>query len=118
MSPVVSLDSHHVFAASDKLGMWDLLTGKEVQIFQGHVGSVNVCKVTPDGRYLLSGGWDATLRLWDVTTGLPICTWIADAPISNCAISPDARSCVACDESGKMHWLNLENLMMRKHPVE
>ena len=38
---------------------------------QGHSGWVTGLAFTPDGRRLVSGSWDQTVKMWDVTTGLP-----------------------------------------------
>jgi WD40 repeat protein len=40
-----------------------------VRTFSGHAGQVNCVAVTPDGKHALTGGLDATLRLWDTATG-------------------------------------------------
>ncbi|MCQ3929907.1 MAG: hypothetical protein DPW16_05575 [Chloroflexi bacterium] len=39
------------------------------QQFVGHTGRVLAAAVSPDGRYLLSGGDDNTLILWDIASG-------------------------------------------------
>lgn len=36
---------------------------------KGHSHIVQDCALTPDGAYALSGSWDNTMRLWDMTTG-------------------------------------------------
>ena len=38
---------------------------------QGHSGWVTGLAFTPDGRRLVSGSWDQTVKMWDVSTGLP-----------------------------------------------
>lgn len=40
--------------------------------FEGHEGSVNAVAFAPDGRLIVSGSQDATLRLWQPTTGIAI----------------------------------------------
>jgi WD40 repeat protein/tRNA A-37 threonylcarbamoyl transferase component Bud32 len=44
--------------------LYDLETGKEVRRFEGHTSGIMSLAFSADGRYLLSGACDATLRLW------------------------------------------------------
>ena len=41
----------------------------EVHRFEGHAGSVQSVAISPNGRFILSGGDDRTMRLWSVETG-------------------------------------------------
>jgi WD40 repeat protein len=60
---------------------------------EGHQGEVFCCAYTPDGTFVLSGGWDGYLRLWDATSGAAVSALQAGAkPISACAVSPDGSS--------------------------
>ena len=45
---------------------WDLGSGNEVRTLPGHTGSVNSVAVRGDGRRLVSGSLDHTVRVWDV----------------------------------------------------
>jgi WD40 repeat protein len=48
--------------------LWDLVTGAQRLRLQGHLaGSVRALLVTPDSRFLLSGGDDSQVLLWDLT---------------------------------------------------
>jgi WD40 repeat protein len=63
---------------------------------EGHQGEVYSCAFTPDGAFVLSAGWDGQLRLWDVSSGLPVTALRAGTkPLSACAVAPDGR-----------HWLS------------
>jgi len=52
-------------SVDETLKVWDVATGREVVTLQGHVGSVNACAMTPDGRHVVSASDDETLKVWD-----------------------------------------------------
>jgi WD40 repeat protein len=39
---------------------------------EGHTGIVTTAAFSPDGKYIVSGSEDTTLRLWDGTSGAPV----------------------------------------------
>jgi predicted NACHT family NTPase len=47
--------------------VWDLQTGKQLQLLQGHTGLVS--SVALQGNTVVSGSWDDTVRVWDLQTG-------------------------------------------------
>jgi WD40 repeat protein len=51
--------------------LWDVSTGKPASVqFAGHPkGGVFLVRYSPDGKYLVSAGYDETFKLWDVATG-------------------------------------------------
>jgi WD40 repeat protein len=46
--------------------LFDLETGKELRNFDQHQGAITCLAFSADGRYLLSGSYDSTVRLWRV----------------------------------------------------
>jgi hypothetical protein len=46
------------------LHIWDVKTGKEIQVLEGHTLPVHSFALAPDGRHLLSGSFDGTMRWW------------------------------------------------------
>jgi WD40 repeat protein len=49
--------------------LWDVALRKELKQFQGHTDTVGCLAFTPDGRHVLSGSRDGTLRLWEANSG-------------------------------------------------
>lgn len=64
----MSLDGRVVVAALQYSGViyW---RHRRKRKLDGHDGRVDVARVSADGRSILTGGWDATVRYWDVATG-------------------------------------------------
>ncbi len=54
---------------SYNLGDFDAATGKEPRTFKGHTRTVNGVGFAPDGKTVLSGSDDYTLKIWDIQTG-------------------------------------------------
>ncbi|MEN6318096.1 MAG: caspase family protein [Syntrophaceae bacterium] len=64
----------------------------DVYVQLGLVFSANSVSFSPDGRSVLTGGDDQTLKLWDVSTGEEIRSFTGHASlVSSVAFSPDGR---------------------------
>lgn len=49
---------------SGKIILWEVATGKAVQSLEGHTSAANLLRFAPDGRTLISGSKDRTVRTW------------------------------------------------------
>lgn len=63
---------------------------------EGHTRHVTTCTFSPEGRSIVSGGLDGTLKLWDAETGRCEATLEGHGgEIFACAFSPDGRRLVS-----------------------
>lgn len=83
-------------------------SGALLRTLTGHTAGVNSVAVTPDGRSVVSASWDHTLKVWDLAHGGYLATFHAGGAPYTCAITPDGRTIVAAGESGRLHFLRLE----------
>ncbi|KAK6375765.1 U3 snoRNP protein [Exophiala oligosperma] len=59
---VVCAASHDSF----DIHLWSVQTGALLDQLSGHEGPISTLAFTPDGRYLVSGSWDHTIRVWSI----------------------------------------------------
>ncbi len=78
--------------------MWDAGTGQPIgDPLTGHTGAVTSIAFSPDGKHIVSGSTDKTLRIWDAATGQPIgdpLTGHTDT-VGGVAFTPDGRRIIS-----------------------
>ena len=71
---------------------------------------VSAVAVTADGRHVVSGSHDHTLRVWDLKVGKEILTFTVDVQVTACIVAQDNRTIVAGDGFARVHFLRLQGL--------
>jgi hypothetical protein len=107
---VVTPDGGRAISSSwDKtLKVWDLASGQELLTLSGHTDLVTDVAVTPDGSRAISSSYDNTLKVWDLASGSCFATFHADGSLRVCAVSLDGSIVATAGESGRVHFLRLE----------
>jgi len=67
-------------------------SGGEIREFNGHFKSVTSVAFSPDVKYILTGSWDNTARLWDLESGEEIRIFSGhSSSVDSVAFSPDGN---------------------------
>src|SRR5262249_12896749 len=82
--------------------LWDVASGKLLDTLKGHSSAVHAVVFSPDGRTLVSGSTDQTVRLWNVETRRELLQLapggVEFGPVVTLAFSPDGKHLLAGGE--------------------
>jgi WD40 repeat protein len=81
------------------------------KLLSGHESSVYSVAVSPDGKYITSGSWDKTIRVWDAETGEMIGRPLENygQSVTSVAFFPDGKRIVSGSWDAKMRVWNVES---------
>jgi len=81
----------------------------EVWRYRGHSALVSSVAFAPNGRFVLSGGYDKTVRLWSVGTGLEV-RWFLEhtSAVTGVAFAPDGRAALSGSMDRTLHLRDAE----------
>lgn len=89
-----------------KAHLWDLALREELHVLQASQEKEQIAEAlafAPDGKSLVTGSWDTTLRLWETASGKPLRDLVGHkVPVQSAAISPDSKTVVSGDAEGKV----------------
>jgi WD40 repeat protein len=100
--------------------LWDAKKGAYTQILQGHTANVSSVDWSRDGRWLASGSYDGSVRIWDVQEGTSRVGIEQTGLISTVAWSPDGALLASATDEGLVlntsHLRHKEEQKTRKLP--
>lgn len=101
----------------NSLRLWDIETGEQLQIFEGHTDVLAAAEISPDGRQVLSVAYDRTMRLWNLASGAEIRRFEFPDFLWDVAFHPDGkRALVATSEPSIVLW-DLETGEILRHYI-
>ena len=75
------------------------------KIFRGHSSLVTSVAFSPDGKTIVSGSWDKTVRLWSVQTGEQLKVLEGhSSEVKSVAFSPDGKTVMGKSSNSTLYW--------------
>lgn len=73
-----------------------------VASFEGHSGNVTCVAWHCEGKWLVSGGEDGSLRIWDTRSPRPQRVYDHRSPVNDVVVHPNQGELVSCDQAGSV----------------
>jgi WD40 repeat protein len=88
-----SPDGRKIATASGNTAvLWDAATGKKLLTLKGHTGTLWTLAFDSRGERLATAGDDATIKVWETTTGRSVLAMKANRALSSIVFSPDSAA--------------------------
>ncbi len=91
LAAVFSPDGQSVALGGGSLRVIKVIGNAQPVVFTGHTGDISDIAFSPDGKTIVSGSADKTVRLWDAQTGKELQRIEAPAMVWSVAFSPDGH---------------------------
>jgi len=101
--------------------IWDAKTGKLVATLKGHTWEVSCLAWTKDGRTLISGSYDSSLRTWNTTKWEQTAVLVEHTSchfVNAIAISPNGRILTSAFSDSTVRLWNLDNGQPISSPLQ
>ncbi len=93
----------------ERIHLLDPLTGKTKGTLVGHIWKPWSLEYNADGSQMYSAGGDSVIRRWDIAKREQIRIANSERASGVCSMAPDGQSIAFCDDSGKLHIVDVAN---------
>jgi len=96
---------------------WDCYDGSAIRMLDGSdSGEINALAITQDGNYLVSGGEDKKVKLWNYDEGICYYEGVGHSGgVTKIAISPDQKFIVSVGSEGAIFMWHTPEQITTKH---
>jgi len=80
-----------------------------LRVFTGHTDIINGAAFSPDGKYIVTGSKDKTVRLWDAKTGQEVRRFVGHTDeVEEVSFSPDGKVIASASFDGTVRLWNIQ----------
>jgi len=98
----------------DTIKLWNVVTGKCITTYRGHVGNVNAVLPVDEGRRFLSASSDKHIRMWEIGTGICEHVFRGNAmSVNGLHMIPGRMEFVSCSDDKSIRFWTLEGVFQR-----
>ena len=93
--------------------MWDPSNGKQLQKLNGHTSQVNSVAFSLDGKYIVSGSDDNSVRMWDASTGAQLQVLNDNTQVTSVEFSTDGKYIVSSSHNTSVTSCNAQYTLLK-----
>lgn len=95
-----------------QIRLWELKSGQVVRLLEGHKATVTSLAFSPDGKYLVSGGDDCAIKVWDLrTTKGPLASLTSHrAPVNDVCFNGDGSVFISASSDRTVKYWDFQQL--------
>ena len=105
-SKIINDDKYLVCAGDNKtVNVWDFYKKNLEVKFKGHTNRVTCLDVSSDGKYVVSGSWDGSVRLWNIIDKVPVAVLLKNSSGSFPELNINGYDIIGGDDCSIRIWM-------------
>ncbi|KAJ3517139.1 hypothetical protein NMY22_g14026 [Coprinellus aureogranulatus] len=98
-------------AIHKKINIYEIASSSNEPLvtFESHTGNVSAVAFHSEGKWLVTGSEDGTIKVWDLRTSTLHRTYDNGAPVNDVIIHPNQGELISCDQAGSIKQWDLSD---------